>query len=87
MAKDVSLKDSIKKLVDDGVDLPSFKGILETTLNQGQLFPVAGTNVVRVPFGVREPRRKRPQHPKRLATLILPFQSNGSSPTPPPHAA
>ena len=86
MTKDVSLKNSVEKLVDDGLNLPSFEGILERTLNEGKLLPVAGTNVVRVPFGVREPRRKRPQHPNRLTTLILPFQC-GSSPTPPPHAA
>ncbi|KGG14557.1 hypothetical protein EV06_1614 [Prochlorococcus sp. MIT 0602] len=56
-------------------------------MGQGQLLAVDGTNVVRVPFGVREPRRKRPQGPKRLATLVLPLQRVDGSPTPPPHAA
>jgi hypothetical protein len=46
----------------------------------------AGTNVVRVPFGVRRPRRSRPARPERWATVVLPFQS-GSDPTPPPQAA
>jgi hypothetical protein len=46
----------------------------------------SGTNVVRVPFGVRRPRRSRPARPERWATVVLPFQS-GSDPTPPPQAA
>ncbi|MFM7312966.1 MAG: hypothetical protein ACKO0M_07340 [Cyanobium sp.] len=46
-------------------------------------FRVEGTNVVRVPFGVRLPRRTRPARPERWATLVLPFQAGGSHPTPP----
>ncbi len=87
LVKDVFLNQRVKDLGKDGLNLPSFSGILESTLSKGKLLPVAGTNVVRVPFGVREPRRKRPEHPHRLTTLVLPFQPNGSSPTPPPHAA
>ncbi|MEA5473823.1 hypothetical protein VB716_06265 [Synechococcus sp. CCY9201] len=45
-----------------------------------------GTNVVRVPFGVRQPRRLRPTRPDHWATLVLPFQVGGSTP-PPPQAA
>ena len=45
-----------------------------------------GTNVVRVPFGVRRARRRRPERPDHWATLVLPFQAGGGSPTP-PHAA
>ena len=48
---------------------------------------VEGTNVVRVPFGVRRPRRSRPQRPERWATLVLPFQAAGGPTPPPPHAA
>ena len=87
MAKDIFVNQRVKHLGKDGLNLPSFTGSLESTLSAGHLLPVAGTNVVRVPFGVREPRRKRPEHPKRVATLVLPFQAGGSSPTPPPHAA
>ncbi|WP_216906599.1 hypothetical protein [Synechococcus sp. CCY 0621] len=47
---------------------------------------VDGTNVVRVPFGVRRARRSRPERPDHWATLVLPFQAGGGSPTP-PHAA
>lgn len=44
---------------------------------------VEGTNVVRVPFGIRRSRRNRPQRPDHWATLVLPFQAGGSGPTPP----
>ncbi len=86
LVKDVSLEQRVKDLAKNDVNLPSFSGILESTLSQGKLLQVDGTNVVRVPFGVREPRRKRPHHTPRLATLVLPFQTSGS-PNPPPHAA
>nr|WP_254978559.1 hypothetical protein [Cyanobium sp. ATX 6A2] len=46
----------------------------------------SGTNVVRVAFGVRRPRRSRPDRPERWVTVVLPFQG-GSDPTPPPQAA
>jgi hypothetical protein len=44
-----------------------------------------GTNVVRVPFGVRQARRARPERPDTWATLVLPLQR--WEPTPPPQAA
>ena len=47
---------------------------------------VEGTNVVRVPFGVRQSRRVKPQRPDHWATLVLPFHVGGQ-PTPPPQAA
>ena len=43
---------------------------------------VDGTNVVRVPFGVRRARRSRPQRPDHWATLVLPLHAVGG-PTPP----
>ncbi|WP_225875962.1 hypothetical protein [Cyanobium sp. NS01] len=49
--------------------------------------PVEGTNVVRVPFGVRQARRRRPERPDHWATLVLPFHGVGGDPTPPPKAA
>ena len=52
----------------------------------GQTLRVDGTNVVRVPFGVRRAQRTRPARPERWATVVLPFQSGGSTP-PPPQAA
>jgi hypothetical protein len=47
----------------------------------------AGTNVVRVPFGVRRARRSRPQRPDHWATLVLPFQAGGGMDPNPPQAA
>ncbi|WP_255002604.1 hypothetical protein [Cyanobium sp. HWJ4-Hawea] len=47
---------------------------------------VEGTNVVRVPFGVRQARRAKPKRPDHWATLVLPFHL-GIDPTPPPQAA
>ncbi len=56
------------------------------TLASGQTLRMEGTNVVRVPFGVRRPRRTRPARPERWATVVLPFVAGGSTP-PPPQAA
>ena len=68
------------------LSLPSFSNCFESVLNKGELLPVAGTNVVRVPFGVRQPKKQRPAKLSPWATLVLPMQSF-DSPTPPPHAA
>jgi hypothetical protein len=49
---------------------------------------IEGTNVVRVPFGVRRPRRTRPVRPDHWATLVLPLQAGGGGvPPTPPQAA
>jgi hypothetical protein len=48
---------------------------------------VEGTNVVRVPFGIRRARRRRPERPEHWATLVLPFQAGGGSNPTPPQAA
>ena len=48
---------------------------------------VEDTNVVRVPFGVRRARRRRPERPDHWATLVLPFQAGGGGTPTPPHAA
>ncbi len=62
--------------------LPSVLDALAHSHSRGETFRVEGTNVVRVPFGVRKSRRSRPERPDRWATLVLPFQSSGG-PTPP----
>jgi hypothetical protein len=59
-------------------------GPIEASINSVR---VEGTNVVRVPFGVRRPRRSRPQRPERWATLVLPFQAGGGFHPTPPQAA
>lgn len=66
--------------------LPPLPGSLAHVTARGETLRVDGTNVVRVPFGVRRPRRARPARPERWATLVLPFQAGGSTP-PPPQAA
>jgi hypothetical protein len=55
--------------------------------NDNQAQRVDGTNVVRVPFGVRRARRSRPQRPDHWATLVLPFQAAGGTDPNPPQAA
>ena len=46
---------------------------------------IEGTNVIRVPFGKKFSKKKRPEKNQNIATLILPLSSY-SSPTP-PHVA
>ncbi len=77
---------SVKVLRKGDLNLPVFSGGLESTLSKGKLLEVDGTNVVRVPFGVRRPRKERPARSESWVTLVLPFQPLGS-PTPPPQAA
>ena len=64
-------------VVNDGINDTIYNGISASD----------GTNVVRVPFGVRRARRRRPERPERWATVVLPFQVVGGDPTPPPQAA
>ena len=78
------LSDQLKKK--DDLSLPSIPNCFESVLNKGELLPVDGTNVVRVPFWVRQPKKQRPEKLSAWATLVLPLQSF-DSPTPPPHAA
>ncbi len=85
LVKDISINRSVRVLDEDSPNLPIFSQNSESTLTTDQILPVDGTNVLKVPFGVRAPRRKKPQSPKRMATLVLTFNTIGS-PTP-PHAA
>ena len=66
--------------------LPQLPEGLESAFNRGHTLSIEGTNVVRVPFGVREARRTRPERPDHWATLVIPLQPIGN-PTPPPAAA
>ena len=86
MKKDTEIAQFRKRALNDELILPSFSEGLESVLSSGKSLKVEGTNVIRVPFGVRQPIKKRPERPERLATLVLPFQPLGS-PTPPPQAA
>jgi hypothetical protein len=66
----------------DSPQLPELPECLQAALGRGHTLVIEGTNVVRVPFGVRHSRRVRPARPDRWATLVLPLQPHGS-PTPP----
>ena len=83
MKKDSSKDEKIKKFSSNHIKLPDFVGKLS---NSNEVFPVAGTNVIRVPFGIRAPKRKRPEKNQNIATLVLPITSI-NSPTPPPNVA
>jgi hypothetical protein len=49
---------------------------------------IEGTNVIRVPFGIRHSRRSRPVRPDHWATLVLSFHGAGGGGVPtPPQAA
>ena len=68
------------------LELPKFSNSLDSVLRNGELLRVDGTNVVRVPFGIRQPVRQRPAKQSNWATLVIPLHPSGS-PTPPPQAA
>ena len=86
MIRDISPDQSAQVAEKVGLQLPEFPDCLASAMSSGKSFQVDGTNVIRVPFGIRQPHRQRPQKPERMATLILPLQPLGS-PTPPPQAA
>ena len=46
------------------------------------ILSIEGTNVIRVPFGKKFSKKKRPEKNQNIATLILPLSSY-SNPTPP----
>ena len=85
MRKKTSTDYSIKHIKKEDLCLPPLQGLLESTLKAGNLFQVDGTNVVRVPFGVRQSRKQKPEKISRMA-LVLPINPL-DSPNPPPQAA
>ena len=86
MIREISLEQSSSIAQKDKLSLPFIPEGLEFAMSSGKSLQVDGTNVVRVPFGIRHPQKKRPKRPQRWATLVLPLQSQGN-PTPPPQAA
>ena len=81
MKKD-SLEDrKVQYLSNNSVKLPEF--IIHDEKN---LISSEDTNVIRVPFGRRFSKKKRPEKNQHIATLIVPITSL-NSPTPPPHVA
>ena len=65
------------------VDLPNF--VNNSSVNNSNICSIEGTNVIRVPFGKKFSKKKRPEKNQNIATLIIPLTSY-SNPTP-PHVA
>ena len=74
---------NVKRLPLKNVDLPNF--VNPVSGYSSNIYPTEGTNVIRVPFGKKFSKKKRPEKNQNIATLILPLSSY-SSPTP-PHVA
>ena len=83
MSKDFK-SGKVKHLPINHLDLPSF--VNNSFGNNLKVNSVEGTNVIRVPFGKRFPKKQRPDKNQNIATLILPIHTF-MNPTPPPHVA
>ncbi len=70
---------NVKHLPVKNVHLPNFVNNLGDNSN---ICSIEGTNVIRVPFGKKFSKKKRPEKNQHIATLILPLSSY-NSPTPP----
>ena len=74
---------NVKQLPVKNVNLPNFVNNLSG--DNSNICSIEGTNVIRVPFGKKFSKKKRPEKNQNIATLILPLSSY-SNPTP-PHVA
>ena len=74
---------NVTQLPVKNVDLPNF--VNNFSLDNSNFHSIEGTNVIRVPFGKKFSKKKRPEKNQNIATLILPLTSY-SNPTP-PHVA
>ncbi len=75
---------NVKQLPVKNVNLPNFVNNYCSGDNSN-ICSIDGTNVIRVPFGKKFSKKKRPEKNQNIATLILPLSSY-SNPTP-PHVA
>jgi len=82
MSKDFT-SGKVKRLPIQNLDLPNF--VNNFAGKNAKLISVEGTNVIRVPFGKRLPKKQRPDKNQNIATLILPINTF-VNPTP-PHVA
>ena len=82
MTKDFKSGD-VKHLPIKNINLPNF--VNSFSEDNSTISSIEGTNVIRVPFGKKFSKKKRPEKNQNIATLILPLSSY-SSPTP-PHVA
>ena len=78
---------NVKQLPVNNVNLPNFVNNFSGNFSgdNSNICSIEGTNVIRVPFGKKFSKKKRPEKNQNIATLILPLSSY-SSPTP-PHVA
>ena len=79
---------NVKHLPVKNVDLPNFdlpNFVNNFSGDNSNIFSIEGTNVIRVPFGKKFSKKKRPEKNQNIATLILPLSSY-NNPTP-PHVA
>ena len=83
MSKDFK-SGKVKHLPIINLDLPSF--VNNSSGINSKVNSVEGTNVIRVPFGKRFPKKQRPDKNQNIATLILPINTF-MNPTPPPNVA
>ena len=74
---------NVTRLPVTNVKLPNFGN--HSSGDNSNIRSVEGTNVIRVPFGKKFSKKKRPEKNQNIATLILPITSY-SNPTP-PHVA
>ena len=74
---------NVKHLSGENVDLPNF--VNNFSGDNSNICSIEGTNVIRVPFGKKFSKKRRPEKNQNIATLILPLGSY-NSPTP-PHVA
>ena len=81
MKKDSAKCRKVQFSSNNSVELPEFIKHEEI-----ELISLEETNVIRVPFGRRLSKKKRPEKNQHIATLILPITSL-NSPTPPPNVA
>ena len=82
MTKD-SKSGNVTNLPVNNVNLPNF--VTNSSGDNSNISLIEGTNVIRVPFGKKFSKKKRPLKNQNIATLILPLTSY-SNPTP-PHVA
>ena len=72
---------NVEQLPVKNVNLPNF--VNNFSRDNSNICSIEGTNVIRVPFGKKFSKKKRPEKNQNIATLILPLSSY-SNPTPPP---
>ena len=77
----------VKQLPVKNVNLPNFVNNFSGNFSgdNSNICSIEGTNVIRVPFGKKFSKKKRPEKNQNIATLVLPLNSY-SNPTP-PHVA